>query len=229
MSTENLSPKATVIFDFDSTLIQDESLEMILANKLKDAPEKVAQISNITEKGMNGELGFFDSLTQRMEIVLPHRNDIQNFATNHCPSAFSNGIPELIKALHKNNVDVWILSGGFEDAIQPFARYLNIPAENVHAVQVHWYQDGYFKSLNKDNSFAISKLAGAVELHRQWQSPTVIVGDGFTDYMLHKEGLADHFIAYTEHASREKVNEVAKHSAASAQELSLMLKELLNL
>ena len=229
MITEAISPKATVIFDFDSTLIQDESLEMILANKLEYAPEKVTQISDITEKGMNGEMGFFESLTQRMEIALPHRNDIQNFARNHCPSSFSNGIAELIKALHKNNVDVWILSGGFEDVIQPFANYLNIPPEKVHAVQIHWYQDGYFKGLNKANSFAISKLAGAVELHKQWQSPTVIVGDGFTDYMLHKEGLVDHFIAYTEHASREKVNKVAKHSAASAQELSLKLKELLHL
>mgnify|MGYP003678364048 CR=1 FL=1 len=224
-----LPPRGTVIFDFDSTLIKFESLDDILAEKLSDAPEKAKAIAEITEKGMNGDLSFFDSLSQRMKIATPEQKDLAKFATDHCPQAFSSGIPELIQVLHDNNIEVWVLSGGFEEAILPFAEYLNIPRERVHAVQVHWYQDGGFKSLNKDNNFAISKIAGASELKPQWHAPTIIVGDGYTDYMLYKEKLADHFIAYTEHFAREKVINSAEYTADSAQALSIKLKELLAL
>ena len=219
--------KATVIFDFDSTVINDESLEMILKTKLENAPEKQHAIAELTAKGMNGEIGFYDSLSQRMAIATPSQQDLQQFAQQHCPSAFSAGLAQLVQVLQKNEIGVWILSGGFEEAIKPFARYLGIPESQVHGVRINWDESQNFLSLNTENYFALSKLAGAEALRGYFSSPTVIVGDGYTDYVLYKEGIADYFIAYTEHVARPKVLEVADYQAASIQELSFLLKKLL--
>jgi phosphoserine phosphatase len=204
-------------------------MEVILSQKLSGDLDKMARIAKITEQGMNGDLDFFSALTKRLAIASPTKSDIDYFVHMACPSMISKGFPELIEALKNNKIDIWVLSGGFEESILPFSDYLGIERQKVHAVQVNWYQDGYFKSLNKENGFAISKLKGASGLQNKWKGPVVIVGDGYTDYSLYKEGLVDEFIAYVEHTSRPNVLSVAKHIASSGQELSLKLKELLNL
>jgi phosphoserine phosphatase len=227
MSSNNTM--GTVIFDFDSTLIKSESMEVILSQKLSGDLGKIARIAKITKQGMNGDIDFFSALRKRLAIATPSKSDIDNFVHTACPGMISKGFPELIEVLKKNKIDIWVLSGGLEESIFPFSDYLGIERNKVHAVQVNWYQDGYFKSLNKCNGFAISKLKGASGLQNKWKGPVVIVGDGYTDYSLYEEGLVDDFIAYVEHTSRPNVLSVAKHIASSGQELSVKLKELLKL
>ena len=65
-----------------------------------------------------------------------------------------------------------------------------------------------------------SKIEGAKRVaHLFAGKETIAVGDGFTDYMLYKEGLAQQFVAYVEHAAREKVIAVAPVTASSAAKL----------
>ena len=46
---------------------------------------------------------------------------------------------------------------------------------------------------------------------------TVIVGDGYTDFEVYNQGVADYFFAFTEHSAREKVvNAVAAASDETA-------------
>ncbi len=45
---------------------------------------------------------------------------------------------------------------------------------------------------------------------------TVAIGDGFTDYKLYESGICADFIAYTEHAARDKVIAVAPRCAPDA-------------
>ena len=219
----------TVIFDFDSTLIQVESMESILFDKLNGDLEKIAKVAEITELGMSGKIDFFTALSKRLAIMSPTKRDIVNFTSHNCPKLISYGFPDLIKVLKKNRIDIWILSGGFEEAIIPFSDYLGIEREKVHAVKLNWYQDGYFKSINNDNGFAYSKVTGANKIKYKWKEPVVIVGDGYTDYSLYQEGLANDFIAYTEHAHRDDVVAKAPSLASSCQDLSLKLKNILKL
>ena len=55
--TYAVSSMATVIFDFDSTLITCETLEEVLKEKIAD-PERMQQIKEITEQGMSGKVEF---------------------------------------------------------------------------------------------------------------------------------------------------------------------------
>ena len=45
------------------------------------------------------------------------------------------------------------------------------------------------------------------------------MGDGYTDYMLFKEGICQDFVAYIEHAARDKVVSVAPQCAKSVDDL----------
>ena len=52
------------VFDFDSTLMDGETLDIIAKET-----EHYKEIKEITEKGMKGELDFFESLTYRVSLL----------------------------------------------------------------------------------------------------------------------------------------------------------------
>lgn len=212
-----------VIFDFDSTLIRFESLEVIMAELLQGDQSKIQQIEALTNAGMNGEMSFRDSLEARLKVAKPTKTAVNEFVTQYCPSALTVGIKELIETLHQHNAKVWIISGGFSELILPFAEYLGIPASRVFAVNLHWDENGYFDGLNNDNGFCDSKVTGVTKIQDQLVGETVIVGDGFTDYELYNAGIADEFIAYTEHVQRDKVLSVTRLCAKNIDELSTLI------
>lgn len=212
-----------IIFDFDSTLIQKESLELILEPLLEGDSDKLAEIEKITNLGMQGELNFRDSLEQRLAIASPTKQSIQGFADKYCPEILTNEIKELIEKLKANGYQIWIFSGGLTESIEPFAEYLQIPKENVFAVEVQWNNDGSFKSLNNINGACDSKLVAFEKVRDRFEGEIIAVGDGYTDYQLFEAGLADKFIAYTEHIERENVVEKAESTAMDVGVLKYIL------
>ena len=56
--------KLLVVFDVDSTLIEDEVIEL-----LADVAGKRAEVAAITERAMAGELDFAASLTERVQAL----------------------------------------------------------------------------------------------------------------------------------------------------------------
>ena len=219
----------TVIFDFDSTVIQIESLEEILAQKLSHSPNKMIKIKALTDQGMNGEINFHQSISKRLEIAAPDLPDLQAFYNNHGCKILTNGIPKLINWLQHNQITIYIISGGLYESIIPFANVLNIPEENVYAVKLHWTAEGKYIGINQQDPFSHSKVSGATTIASQWQKPVIIVGDGYTDYQLFSAGLTNHFIAYTEHQKRDKVIQLAQYKADNISILKSTLKNLLKL
>ncbi|WP_440994570.1 HAD-IB family phosphatase [Cysteiniphilum litorale] len=212
-----------VIFDFDSTLIRFESLEVIMAKLLQGDQSKIQQIEILTNAGMNGEISFRDSLEARLQVAKPTKATVNEFVAQHCPSALTIGIKKLIEQLHEQHIKVWIISGGFSELILPFAEYLGIPESHVFAVNLNWDENGYFDGLNNDNGFCDSKVTGATKIQNQLTGKTVIVGDGFTDYELYNARIADDFIAYIEHVQRDKVLSVARLCAKNVNELEKLI------
>lgn len=49
---------------------------------------------------------------------------------------------DLVALLHLRGVDVYLVSGGFKSLIEPVAKELNIPIENVFANRLKFYFDG---------------------------------------------------------------------------------------
>ena len=218
--------KATknIIFDFDSTLIKGESLELILEPLLEDSPEKLKEIENITNLGMQGDLSFRESLEQRLAIASPTKASIEAFTKEHCPSLLTRGIEDFMNELQHKGYKIWIFSGGLTESIAPFAKALKISRKNIYAVEVNWNEDGSFNSLDNTNGACDSKLVAFEKAKELLQGEVIAVGDGYTDYQLFEAGLADKFIAYTEHVERANVVEKAECIAMDVGVLRYILK-----
>ena len=215
----------SVIFDFDSTLISCESLEVILKTKLHDAPALQQAIHDLTIQGMEGVISFSESLQKRLKLAAPSKADIVLFA-KEARRYLTPGMPELIAKLQKANIDVWIVSGALRDAILPTAEYLSIPKEQVLAIEALWDDKGEFLGIAPHDRFALSKVEGCKAYVEKWSKPSVVIGDGMTDYALYNTGLAQHFIAYCEHAKREAVLKQAPIQTHNVYELTAALKQI---
>ncbi|RUS69359.1 hypothetical protein EGW08_022884, partial [Elysia chlorotica] len=194
-----------IIFDFDSTLIKGESLELILEPLLADDTSKILEIEKITNMGMSGDIDFKTSLERRLAIAKPTLQAIKAFSDKYCPSLLTKGMVELVSNLQEKGYEIWIFSGGLTDSIKPFAEALGISTKNIYAVEVDWNADGSFNKLNNSNGACDSKLEAFDKAKELLRGEVIAIGDGYTDYQLFESGLADKFIAYTEHVTRENV------------------------
>ncbi|AIT10144.1 phosphoserine phosphatase [Candidatus Francisella endociliophora] len=212
-----------IIFDFDSTLIKKESLEIILEPLLKESPEKIFEIEKITNLGMQGDLDFRESLEKRLAMASPTKQSIKDFADKYCPDILTDGIAELIKQLKSNGDNIWIFSGGIAESIEPFADYLQIPRENIFAVEVNWDNEGNFDCLDNSNGACDSKLVAFEKVKNRFEGEVIAIGDGYTDYQLFEKGVADKFIAYVEHVERKNVLDKAESVAMDVGVLKYLL------
>jgi HAD superfamily phosphoserine phosphatase-like hydrolase len=216
----------TVVFDFDSTLIDAESLEEILRPGLAGRPDLVARVRAITDLGMAGRISFGESLRRRLAILAPTRSAVRRFAaTAH--RHLTRGMADLVSDLRARRVGVSIVSGAVREAILPVARRLGVPPRRVHGVRPAWGRDGRFLGLRPSDPFARSKAAGLAVPSRTWSRPRIAVGDGATDLELLRRGRVDRFVAFTEHARRAAVLQPGVPEARDVPTLRRVLEDLL--
>ncbi len=99
------------VFDFDSTLMDGETIE-IIASEI-GLQEQVAQI---TKRAMAGELDFFDSLTYRVSLLKGLKETRVNDICHNLP--YMPGAKETISALKNKGYTVVCFSGGFKNATE---------------------------------------------------------------------------------------------------------------
>lgn len=99
-------PIRFAVFDMDSTLINQEIIDELAASI--GATQAVAAI---TERAMAGEVDFAESLKARVALLKGIRTDVWDHLKQRI--TFSEGVPELCKALKKLGVKTAVLSGGF--------------------------------------------------------------------------------------------------------------------
>ena len=67
------------VFDFDSTITRVEALDILAEIALADNPDKegiVAQIQEITNLGIDGEISFTESLERRIRLLRAHKSQL---------------------------------------------------------------------------------------------------------------------------------------------------------
>jgi hypothetical protein len=82
-TVDNQALSCTLVFDFDSTLIANETLDIlaeIVCAGRRDAEEVAAEIARITDMGMNGEIDLRESFARRFALLKPMREHIQLLA-----------------------------------------------------------------------------------------------------------------------------------------------------
>lgn len=216
----------TLLLDFDSTLIEVESLEEILKPRLAADLAVAEEFQAITRAGMEGRMSFEQSLQRRLQIAPPNLADVRAFGRKAL-ALLTPGMAAMIANLRRQGAEVRIASGGLREAILPTARRLGIPDDQVHAVRLKWDTSGSFLGTQFDDSFHISKVEGIQCLVNAWPRPIIAVGDGMTDYQIFQHGLADHFVAFTLHVRRAAVVATGAPIAANVDQLTRLLEDLL--
>ena len=100
-----------IAFDFDGTLSDDEMI--VLLGKQAGCADK---ISNITERAMNGELSYAESLRERVSLLsgLPDEAVTRAFEQ----VALRTGGAGLLRALVDQSVTTAIVTGGFHSGVE---------------------------------------------------------------------------------------------------------------
>ncbi|WP_241987603.1 phosphoserine phosphatase SerB [Cryobacterium sp. TMT1-66-1] len=179
-----------VVLDADSTLIQDEVIEL-----LADAAGSRELVADVTERAMRGELDFADSLRERVLTLAGLRDTV--FAEVGRRIRPTEGVHELIAGIHAVGGVVGVVSGGFHELLDPLAADLGLDHWRANRLEV---EGGYLTG--RVLGPIIDAEAKAVAL-REWAaqrrvilSQTIAVGDGANDLrMMDAAGLAVAFNA----------------------------------
>ena len=173
-----------VVFDVDSTLIEDEVIEL-----LADVAGKRAEVAAVTERAMAGELDFAESLIERVKALAGLPESV--FAEVGQRIKITVGAQKLIDSVHAAGGKVGAVSGGFNQLLAPLAKKLNLDFARANELEVI---DGV---LTGNVLGAIIDRRAKADALVEWAAATntpiantVAVGDGANDLdMLAAAGL----------------------------------------
>ena len=179
-----------MVFDVDSTLIEDEVIEL-----LADVAGKRAQVAEVTERAMRGELDFAESLRERVAVLAGLPESV--FTDVYARITPTKGVQELIDAVHAAGGLVGAVSGGFTQVLTPLAAKLGLDFARANDLEV---QGG--KLTGKVDGRIVDRAVKAESL-LEWAAAagidpknTIAVGDGANDLdMLATAGLGVAFNA----------------------------------
>ncbi|MDF1479895.1 phosphoserine phosphatase SerB [Leifsonia sp. H3M29-4] len=183
-------PRFLVVLDVDSTLIENEVIEL-----LADHAGSLAEVEEITRRAMNGELDFEESLRARVATLRGLPSSV--FAEVGALVEVTRGVPEMIAGIHAADGLVGVVSGGFHEVVDPIAERLGLDHWRANRLEV---VDGV---LTGGLTGPVVDAAAKATTLREWAaaatvplSRTVAVGDGANDLpMMAIAGLAVGFDA----------------------------------
>ncbi len=212
--------KRNYIFDFDSTLTRVEALDVLAEITLKNNPKKdaiIQEIIDITNLGIDGEISFTESLERRIKLLEANESDLEGLVTA-LKKQVSKSIESNKEFFEEFADDIYVISCGFKEFIDPIVKEYNIPSERVYANTFEFDTNGKIVSFDAQNP--LSQHNGKIKCLRDMnlEGEIQVIGDGYSDYVTREAGVADKFFAYTENVSREKTTENADHIAPNLDE-----------
>lgn len=179
-----------VVLDVDSTLIQDEVIELIA-----DHAGRASEVAVVTDRAMRGELDFAASLHERVALLAGLPVSVLDQVRGQV--RLTPGARTLVRTLQRLGFTVALVSGGFAEIVRPLADLLDIEHIAANALEV---RDGRLTGRvvgpvldRPGKAAALRRFAAAegVPLSR-----TVAIGDGANDLdMLDAAGLGIAFNA----------------------------------
>ena len=215
------APIPTFVFDFDSTLVRIETLEALADIALDGSPDAAAvraQIADLTDKAMSGEIGFGEALRQRLALLPLTRAHVETL-TDRILDEGTPSVRRNLRFFQENAAHIVIISGGFREIIAPVAERLGVSPDRVFANDLTYDAEGRVTGVDDANPLSHADGKPKVIAALNLPHPIVMVGDGWNDAEVKLAGVADRFYAYTEIVRRPKVVEVADAEAPSMDEL----------
>lgn len=164
-----------VVLDVDSTLIEDEVIELIA-----DRAGTRDLVAAVTERAMRGELDFAESLRARVATLRGVR--LSDIDAVRDAVRVTVGVPELIAGVHAAGGAVAAVSGGFHEVLDPLAAQLGLDRWRANRLAVAHGE------LTGEVDGPIIDAAAKADALREWADElgvpierTVAIGDGAND------------------------------------------------
>ncbi|KAA8726376.1 phosphoserine phosphatase SerB [Corynebacterium phocae] len=167
--------RGIICFDCDSTLITGEVIDMLAAHA-----GRAAEVAEVTERAMRGELDFAESLRERVAALAGLNASI--LEETAAALELSPGVEETIRVLKAEGFTVAIVSGGFIQVLDPLAAKLGADYVSANTLEI---KDG--KLTGKVTGQIIDRAVKEEFLREVAQKVgvgmehTVAVGDGAND------------------------------------------------
>lgn len=208
------------VFDFDSTLTRVEALDVLAEMTLQGKSNKeevIQEIQDITNLGIDGDISFTESLERRIQLLKAHKNDLEGLVSE-LRQKISKSIASNKEFFEKFSDDIYVISCGFKEFIDPIVQEYNIPSERVYANTFKFDQEGNIVGFDEENVLASHN--GKIECLKNLDldGEVQVIGDGYSDYVMREAGIADKFFAYTENVHREKATNNADHVTPNLDE-----------
>ena len=167
--------KKLVVMDVDSTLIQQEVIELLGAKA-----GKAAEITAITEAAMRGELDFAESLRARVALLAGLSDSVLTEVQSEI--TLTPGARTLIRTLHKLGHHVALVSGGFEPVIAPLMSELGIEHMRANNLEsINGKLTGNLIGPIIDRAGKAQALREFAAQHAIELEQTIAIGDGAND------------------------------------------------
>ena len=202
------------VFDFDSTLTRVEALDVLAEMTLQGKSNKeeiIEEIQKITNLGIDGDISFTESLERRIKLLNANKSDLDGLVFE-LRQKISKSIESNKEFFEKFSDDIYVISCGFKEFIDPIVKEYNIPSSRVYANTFEFDEDGKIVGFDEENP--LSQHNGKIECLKQMDldGEVQVIGDGYSDYVMREAGIAHKFFAYTENVHREKAANKACHS-----------------
>ncbi|MFM8404604.1 MAG: phosphoserine phosphatase SerB [Actinomycetota bacterium] len=167
-----------VLFDVDSTLIQQEVIDLLAAKT-----EHGQIVSDITRRAMVGEIDFDTALTKRVALLKDLPETVLCEVLDEI--SFSPGALTLLARLRERSFLIGAVSGGFSNVLEPLFNNLKLDFLRANRLEI---RDSHLTGkvlgpiINREmKRSALIEFAGAhgVELEE-----TIAVGDGANDLLM---------------------------------------------
>ena len=182
--------KRLIVFDMDSTLIQAEVID-----ELAKAHGVGHEISEITERAMNGELDFNESLIARVSKLKGLDANVMEDILSNLP--LTPGVEDFLKTIKKLGYKVAVISGGFTFFAEALKEKLGLDYAFANELEI---VDGKLTGNVLGTIVNAEQKAILVNLIAQQENisleQVVAIGDGANDLpMLSRAGLGIAFHA----------------------------------
>ena len=216
-----MKTQETFIFDFDSTFIKVEALDVlceIIYENNSTGQQVLTEIQRLTDLGMEGKLSLKESLSKRIELLQANRDHLGRVIES-LKAMVSESVMRNRNFFKVNAENIYIISNGFREIIVPIVQEFGIKADHVLANTFRFDHDG--KIIGFDEKDELCENQGKVKKIKsiQLDGDVIMIGDGYTDYETLEGGVVSKFYAFTENVSRSIVIENASKTAPSLDEI----------
>lgn len=199
MLTDNFlkTPIEAIVFDCDGTLSHIEGID-----ELAKARNVYSEVAHLTAEAME-QVGITPELYQkRLDLVYPSLETVFNLGQKYFDHRAPDSV-EVIELLLSLGKTLYIVSAGLYPAVAVFGELLNIPKENIYAVDVDFDNQGNYRDFDHGSPLIQPDGKRTIIKLLQKQHPSLLyVGDGMNDYSVYD--LVTRFVGYGGAFYREK-------------------------